>query len=173
MARRQDTQKHPALAAKAIENKAGQQLARLEGYEEWYKLSDKERRFLTFYIQCRDGLKAARETDVSPDWLASQQEKNPPFAAFLQEIMDHPRELAKMILEDILPESAQELAGLMYQDENLPVKLNAIKHLHGVTLGPESVTAGAPGPTINVNLFDMGEHEARVIEGEVSNGHHP
>ena len=170
MARRQDSMKHPALAAKAIEKKAGEQLVKLEGVDEWYRLTDQERRFLTFYIQCRDGLKAAREVGIDAKWIEHREAVNPAFEVFLGEIMAHPRALAELILEDLLPESTQKLADLMYQDSNPSVQLGAIKHIHNVTqMLPDQK---AQGPTVNVNLFDMGEHGARVVEGEVSNGHH-
>lgn len=170
MSRTQDSQKHPALAVKAIEKKAGQQLQKLENYEEWYLLNEKEQFFLRHYIQCRDGIAAAQMAGVSLTWLEDQQKSNESFNVFVIEVLEHPRALAEMILQDLLPESAYQLATMVNQQENLSVKLGAIKHLHNLS-GMSSEPASGGSTTVNVTLFDMGPEE-RIIEGEV-NGYHP
>ena len=148
------------LMTAAIERRSEDSLKGFNEWEEWRNLEGDQRRYLSAYIACRDARMACEMTSLSMEWVA-KQEKNPDFRFIIQAVLDHPKELAERMIEDLLPFSVLQLQALIEQDKNMTVQLNAIKHLHGVAgMLPEE-----PGNLVDVKIQMFGKKE-KIVDAD-------
>jgi hypothetical protein len=134
MPRPTDASKHPALALKAndLRRRSAEALETIPTREIWQELSLTEQTFLSYYIISRDGIAASRSSGMKLADFEKKCKDDATFLAVVNEICDHPKALAQMVLEDYLPISLVKLGTLM-NSENENTQLAAIKLLWGAT----------------------------------------
>jgi hypothetical protein len=157
MARKPGNQ-HPAMGTQiAVLQQDDLDVGRLFQTDQWHGLGGREQEFLLKYVQYRDVRRAIAEsgpegeTHLDMAWFDLTERSNSGFAWCVKAIMEHPKEVARHIMDEALCESAFLLVELM-RNANPRVQLDAIKQLHHVaSIGGAALLEGA-GQHMNVQI---------------------
>lgn len=144
---------HPALRGGAITkvDEGDLEIVGLFHTQEWEGVEGRSKDFLLKYVMKRDVRRVVEELSLDMEWFTYEEKHNRDFAWCIQKIVDHPKEVAKQIMDEALCESALVLVGLL-RSTNERVQLEAIKQLHNVTsVGGQHLMDGA-AKYMNVNI---------------------
>lgn len=150
---------HPAL--RKLEKQSKSELDQVKEWASWRMLSDEEKHFLALYIFHRDAKKAAEGMNLPLAWMEEREEQNLDFFLIVRAIMEHPVNLAEVLLQENLPNVVMHLKGLIEQDENKLAKLGAIKEWLS--------RAGMKQGELSLNQYNIRNFISKEIEGEVVN----
>lgn len=149
MSRTKDALKHPALLGKAgdLRRRSAEVLETMPERDAWHELTQKEKTFLSYYIVSRDGISASQQSGLDLSWFEDRYNNDVAFMEMVNEVRDHPKALAQMVLEDYLPISLIKLSHLL-DSPNENTVLAAIKHLHNIA---GLVHSDTPSTAIQIN----------------------
>jgi hypothetical protein len=132
MPRPKQQQKHPALMMKRLGEESRARIATLKDVDLWQYLDYEQRRFLSHYLIQRDAKAASKASGLSLTWMDEQEEANPAFLEIVQNILDHPKDMAQQLAEEASPLAVLKAIDLMENSRSEKTQLEAAKHIHNV-----------------------------------------
>lgn len=163
MAKSPKERRHPALRSGIT----SQALAVMPELAPLVKLPYEEQKFLADYLIMGDLNKALEKNGRDATWYEMKKANYPDFANALGVLGKKAKNDGEGMMEVMVPWSVGELHGLIAQDENLGVKMAAIKYLHEAVGVGSQYKQGMPGQGNFLNIsvkVATGEKESKVIE---------
>ncbi len=120
--------------------------------QSWRLLTEQQKTYLALYIDTRDARQAAAVLGVEMSWI-DEQEQNPAFLEIESAVLDHPMELAHLLMKESQPAAVLKLRELMRRDDIPSTQLQAIKVILNYTEEQKPTEQNLLLNNVNIKMF--------------------